>query len=81
MEKMIHEYLNLLAEGNKDFLFDSDKRKDLIDFANSINKLRRFSLSVNVSGRLRIHIENNGSRLGEVGDFENETLKLLLNLN
>ena len=24
---------------------------------------------------------NNGSRLGEVGDFENETLKLLLNLN
>ena len=23
----------------------------------------------------------NGSRLGEVGDFENETLKLLLNLN
>ena len=59
MEKMIHEYLNLLGESNKDFLFDSDKRKDLIDFANSINKLRRFSLSVNVSGRLRIHIENN----------------------
>jgi hypothetical protein len=23
----------------------------------------------------------NGSRLGEVGDFENETLKLLLKLN
>mgnify|MGYP000394765527 CR=1 FL=1 len=23
----------------------------------------------------------NGSRLGEVGDFENETLELLLNLN
>lgn len=23
----------------------------------------------------------NGSRLGEVGDFENKTLKLLLNLN
>ena len=26
-------------------------------------------------------IAANGSRLGEVGDFENETLKLLLNLN
>jgi len=26
-------------------------------------------------------IAYNGSRLGEVGDFENETLKLLLNLN
>ena len=26
-------------------------------------------------------IATNGSRLGEVGDFENETLKLLLNLN
>lgn len=26
-------------------------------------------------------ISYNGSRLGEVGDFENETLKLLLNLN
>jgi hypothetical protein len=26
-------------------------------------------------------IAPNGSRLGEVGDFENETLKLLLNLN
>jgi hypothetical protein len=26
-------------------------------------------------------ITSNGSRLGEVGDFENETLKLLLNLN
>ena len=26
-------------------------------------------------------IAHNGSRLGEVGDFENETLKLLLNLN
>ena len=26
-------------------------------------------------------ITANGSRLGEVGDFENETLKLLLNLN
>jgi hypothetical protein len=26
-------------------------------------------------------ITHNGSRLGEVGDFENETLKLLLNLN
>jgi len=27
------------------------------------------------------NITYNGSRLGEVGDFENETLKLLLNLN
>ena len=26
-------------------------------------------------------IATNGSRLGEVGDFENETLELLLNLN
>jgi hypothetical protein len=26
-------------------------------------------------------IATNGSRLGEVGDFENETLKLLLNFN
>jgi hypothetical protein len=26
-------------------------------------------------------LNDNGSRLGEVGDFENETLKLLLNLN
>ena len=26
-------------------------------------------------------LSDNGSRLGEVGDFENETLKLLLNLN
>jgi len=26
-------------------------------------------------------VATNGSRLGEVGDFENETLKLLLNLN
>ncbi len=25
-------------------------------------------------------VADNGSRLGEVGDFENETLKLLLNL-
>ena len=28
-----------------------------------------------------IAITHNVSRLGEVGDFENETLKLLLNLN
>jgi len=28
-----------------------------------------------------VTITHNGSRLGEVGDFENETLKLLLNLN
>jgi len=26
-------------------------------------------------------LAGNGSRLGEVGDFENQTLKLLLNLN
>lgn len=30
---------------------------------------------------LKNSIATNGSRLGEVGDFENETLKLLLNLN
>jgi len=28
-----------------------------------------------------VKMAHNGSRLGEVGDFENETLKLLLNLN
>jgi hypothetical protein len=28
-----------------------------------------------------LKVTHNGSRLGEVGDFENETLKLLLNLN
>ena len=28
-----------------------------------------------------VALAGNGSRLGEVGDFENETLKLLLNLN
>jgi len=31
--------------------------------------------------RVSVGITANGSRLGEVGDFENETLKLLLNLN
>jgi hypothetical protein len=31
--------------------------------------------------RERGGIATNVSRLGEVGDFENETLKLLLNLN
>jgi hypothetical protein len=28
-----------------------------------------------------VALAGNGSRLGEVGDFENETLKLLLNFN
>jgi hypothetical protein len=38
-------------------------------------------LNVNLRG-CRLHkVADNGSRLGEVGDFENETLKLLLNLN
>jgi hypothetical protein len=30
---------------------------------------------------LKWKVAYNGSRLGEVGDFENETLKLLVNLN
>jgi len=31
--------------------------------------------------KIKIKLAPNVSRLGEVGDFENETLKLLLNLN
>jgi hypothetical protein len=55
--------------------------KDNYQFSKSEVDFFSFFSSTNVETKNVCPIAYNGSRLGEVGDFENETLKLLLNLN
>lgn len=52
-----------------------------VEFAKSIIECIRQSYGTFEIKLVNKKIATNGSRLGEVGDFENETLKLLLNLN
>jgi len=57
-------------------------RASVLAFLKQGSSLQQYLIAVVVeTAEVYAKMAHNGSRLGEVGDFENEMLKLLLNLN